>query len=168
MKLSTLSIALVHLIYIIGVMWLGPYIIYMKGGGNCKQMYVMVAWMIVIVFQVAHWAIPQMENECILSYWEKKLEDPQYVKGSLPSKTYAWVLLRDLLGQSVTIEQIRSVHKIASKVAFLFAISNLTLQNDCIFKSKHPNTRLFAYILGTIFAVKSVSFDSAEHQQNIK
>jgi hypothetical protein len=104
--------------------------------------------------------MPAMRNECILSYWEKKCEDSSYVKGSEPEKTYAWILLRNMMGNKVTIDRIRDFHMVISKVAFLFAVYVLTLNNRCVPKTMGERSKLVAYGVLSGMALRFLCFDS--------
>lgn len=167
MRILTFAIALIHLVYIVSIMWLGPFLLY-KGVANqpCRLTYYTIAWSIMIFLQIAHWAIPSMKNECIVSYWEKKAEDPTYIKGTRPTETYAWVILQNMLGNSVTISQIREFHMVMTKVACLFAVVLLTLKNKCFIKNN--NHRVIAYAIMTAFTSKYVCLDSAVNRGIIK
>ena len=162
MKISTFLVALVHLLYIIGFMWLAPYLIYLN---MCKKpcilTYYMVFWIFVVVVQILHWGTAIMNNECILSYLEKKLEDPNYTRGSEPSKTYSWIILQNITGNILSIQQIRAFHMIATKVAFFFAIMSLTVMNNCMKFMKDVKIKLITYAILTGFALQYVCFDSA-------
>lgn len=159
MNCITFIIAMIHLLYIIGLMWLGPFLLYFNLKA-CPLVYWTLAWCVCILIQILHWSMSSMNNECILSYWEKKAEDPNYVKGSEPDKTYAWILLRKMLGNHVTIPQIRAFHMVMSKVAFLFAVYLLTLNNQCFPKNPSETLRLTAYAGLTGMTLKFLCFDS--------
>jgi hypothetical protein len=159
MKPLTLLISLIHLCYIVGIMWLGPFLLYLSTS-KCRLVYWTLAWVVCILVQLLHWGTSVMRNECILSYWEKKAEDPSYVKGSEPDKTYAWILLRNILGNRVTIEQIRAFHLVMSKVAFLFAVCLLTLHNQCFPKRSSETAKLIAYAGLSGLVLRYLCFDS--------
>lgn len=162
MKISTFLVAFIHLVYIIGFMWLAPYFIYLNVYKKpCVLTSYMVFWIFVIVVQILHWGTAIMNNECILSYWEKKLEDPNYVKGSEPNKTYAWILLQNVTGNIASIQQIRAFHMIATKVAFFFAVVSLTVMNDCMKFMKDVQVKLIAYAVLTGLVLHYLCFDSA-------
>ena len=162
MKLGTCLVALIHLLYIVGFMWLAPYFIYMMSYNNpCRLTSYMLFWIFVIIVQILHWGTSIMNNECILSYWEKKLEDPNYVKGSEPNKTYAWIILQNLFGNVFSVQQIRAFHMVATKVAFFFAIATLTLMNDCVKLVQNTPVKLIAYAVLTGLVSKYLCFDSA-------
>lgn len=162
MKISTFLVAFIHLVYIIGFMWLAPYFIYLNVYKKpCVLTSYMVFWIFVIVVQILHWGTAIMNNECILSYWEKKLEDPNYVKGSEPNKTYAWILLQNVTGNIASIQQIRAFHMIATKVAFFFAVVSLTVMNDCMKFMKDVQVKLIAYAVLTGLVLQYLCFDSA-------
>jgi hypothetical protein len=133
MKPLTIFIASIHLIYIVVLMWLGPFIIfYYTINKKCNQFKAMMLWILIIFSQVIHWYIPFMSKECILAYLEKKSEDPNYVKGSEPNKSYAIFLLQNLLFNYFSTESMIQFHRIINKVSLYFAIVMLTINNNCI------------------------------------
>jgi len=159
MKFLTFIIALIHLFYIIGIMWLGPFLLYLTVVNKCSLVYWTLAWCVCILVQLLHWGTSVMRNECILSYWEKLSEDPNYVKGSEPDKTYSWILLSRFIG-GVEIPRIREFHMVMSKVAFLFAVALLTLNNRCFPKTVNETTKVVAYAALTGLVSKFLCFDS--------
>ena len=160
MKIFTLIIALIHLFYIIGLMWLGPFLLYLTVTNKCSLVYLTIAWCVCIIVQILHWGTSVMSNECILSYLEKLSEDPKYVKGSDPDKTYAWILLSRFTG-GVEIRKIRAFHLVMSKVAFLFAVALLTLNNRCLPKTVSETTKVVAYAVLTGLVSRFICLDSA-------
>jgi hypothetical protein len=136
-KTFTFFIAIIHLVYIIGVMWLGPLFIYLftRGFTPCSKTKIMGAYMAVIIAQILHWRTKSMNNECILSLWEKRSQDSNYVTGSEPEKTFAWILILKIF-PSMKIEDLRCFHIAISKLSFLFAILfMLTAGTNCFWKN---------------------------------
>lgn len=160
MKGSTFLIALIHLFYIIGIMWIGPFLLYLNVRDKCTLVYWTLAWCVCIMVQLFHWGTSVMNNECILSYWEKKAEDPNYVKGAEPEKTYAWILLHNALGNTVSVKQIRTFHMVISKVAFLFAVFLLTMNNKCLPKETNELLKVTTYAALTGAVLRFLCFDS--------
>lgn len=157
MKFLTCVIALIHLFYIIGIMWLGPFLLYLTVSNKCSLVYWTLAWCVCILAQILHWGA--MQNECILSYWEKLAEDPKYEKGSEPDKTYSWILLSRCSG-GVEIHKIRAFHMVMSKVAFLFAVALLTVNNRCLPKTVNETTKVMGYAALTGLVSRFLCFDS--------
>ncbi len=149
MKPYTGLLTLIHVIYIIFVQWLGPYILYyyMKDK-PCKFLKWIFIWIVIISLQQFHWYIPQSKSECFLSYLEKKSEDPNYIKGSDPKKTYAWVLLQEIWPCKLEIDTIRNIHYKITKLSYLAALFFITIHNKCI-----PNYHITKQILFVILSV---------------
>ena len=124
MKPLTFVIALFHTVYVVGFMWLGPYFIHRRHQTTNKFF---ILWLLLSLAMMAHWHLPCMKQECVLSLLEKKTEDPEYVTGSEPNKSYIWNLLNQATG--VSIPRLFSFHLLVSKIAFLFAVTSVTLQN---------------------------------------
>ena len=154
MKILTFFIACVHLIYIIGVMWLGPLIIFYNSKTNnvCEHKKWYMGYLVIVLLQIMHWFLNISKNECVLSYLEKKSEDKNYVKGQDPEKTYAWIILNNVTG--IPINTIREYHGILSKVSFLTALFVISFQCD-----KTKSRMLMTYIF-MFFALKYVQLDS--------
>ena len=79
MKLTTFAIALIHLAYIVGFMWLGPFFTLRN---SCGNKYYLLFWALFLIAQILHWE--GFKGECILSYWEKKCEDSTWVNILVP------------------------------------------------------------------------------------
>jgi len=158
MKPLTLCIALVHILYIIGVMWLGPVLIYMFYN-PCNQMKLIGSYMVVIMIQFMHWRAKSMNHECILSLWEKRSEEPTYVAGSEPEKTYAWILMQKAL-PCTTIMGLREFHMYISKLSLLLAIYMITAGNTCL-KTNHTGLLYIIWIISSYYANRFICFDSA-------
>ncbi len=124
MKPLTFVIALLHTVYVVSFMWLGPYILVAKNKSNTRLVFL---WLLLSLAMMAHWHLPCMKQECVVSLLEKKTEDPGYVTGSEPNKSYLWTLLNQATG--VSIPCLFSFHLLVSKIAFLFAVTSVTLQN---------------------------------------
>jgi hypothetical protein len=118
-----------------------------------------MVWFLVIGVQFLHWFVPQSKNECILSYWEKKSEDPTYVKGSQPEKTFAWILLQTMLPGEIEIITLRRIHFVVTKCTFVLALFMITVYNQCVPNYNTLKWSLFG-VLGYL-AVEYVCFDSA-------
>ena len=151
MKYTTFLIAVVHLTYIICFMWLGPLLLFR---GSCQNKYTLLIWCLFMIGQVVHWK--GIKGECVLSYWEKKMEDPKYKLGSDPELTYAWVILEKLTG--FDIKQIRKFHGKITQIIFIYAVSSLSLGCNIMKLSKPLNTLMFLIL--TYFVTTYISFDS--------
>lgn len=78
---------------------------------------------------------------------------------SEPDKTYSWILLSRFTG-GVEIPRIREFHMVMSKVAFLFAVALLTLNNRCFPKTVSETTKVVAYAALTGLVSRFLCFDS--------
>ena len=144
-KPLTWIIALIHLTWIIGFMWLGPFFI--------PQKYRMV-WVIIMLANFMHWSYTK--GECILSYYEKYAEDDSYQLGDNPELTYAWVILGKVTG--LTILQLRKIHGYLTNAVFTFVLADQILIYNPFDLEYYVRTTIF--ILTVILTQKHVSFDS--------
>ena len=124
MKLSTYVLALFHAVYVVGFMWLGPWLILMYRKNRAWMLW----WLLCSLVMIGHWYLPMMKQECVLAYLEKRREDPSYVLGSEPYKSYVWVLFHEWTG--LPVRDIFAFHRLVSKVMFLLAVSVVTLLNN--------------------------------------
>lgn len=154
MKTSTGFIALIHLLYIIIIMWFAPLLI-SKFKLRCKYYKIYV---IIIILQVLHWFMSESKNECILSYWEKKNENKNYIKGSEPEKTYAWNLLQNVTGLS--IKTIQNQHEHLSRTVFVILIIMIVTQ------CKLNQAQMFQAYLYIYLTMNFINFDSAKMTSN--
>lgn len=160
MKPYTRFLAFIHLMYILGVMWFGPYILFFHLKNKpCTLLTWMIIWLVTIFIQLAHWYIPESKNECFLSYLEKKSENPDYVKGSDPEKTYSWELLQDIWPCTIKIKTLRQIHMVVAKLAFLSAIFFITAYNKCV--PNHHTVKQSMFVILSMLTMKYMCFDSA-------
>lgn len=144
-KPLTWFLAIMHIIWIIGFMWILVFLI--------PQRYRWI-WIIIMLIEYVHWHFAK--GECYLSYLEKKSEDPSYKLGDNPELTYAWVILGHLTGY--TMKQLRMIHADITQLVFIFAIADQLLVSDQFIKDYTIRTIVFMFAL--IFTLKHVSFDS--------
>lgn len=92
MKNSTRFVATLHALYIIFVMYLGPWILMCINPSYVKY------WLLLFVIQYCHWKV--FKGDCVLSYMEKKLEDNTYKLGSRTNKSCTFKVLHEWTGIS--------------------------------------------------------------------
>ena len=149
MKLSTYVLALFHAVYVVGFMWFGPWLILMSRSVHRNRTWMMV-WLLCSLLMIGHWYLPMMKQECVLAYLEKKQEDPSYVMGSEPYKSYVWILFHEWTG--LPVRDIFAFHLLVSKVMFLLAISVVTLRPQ-----QHQNLwGVLSYVVLTTLALEHV------------
>jgi len=78
-----------------------------------------------ILFQTIHWII--LKNECIISYIEKKMIDPNYVLGKNPK----WLPHYDVFYNDYT--KIMKASFILGSLAFISLRNKLNIKIICIF-----------------------------------
>lgn len=163
MKPLTYVITIIHLIYVICVMWFGPLLIHFNVPG-CKKHALYILYLFAIGIQVIHWGFSSMQGECILSILEKRSEDPEYVVGSDPKKTFIWEFLNTFV-PCVSVHAWRQFHMVVSKTSCYFALFLLTIGNDCWSAVTCVKTML--WVICSIFVTCFVSFDSAYHSHRL-
>ena len=155
-KPLTWVLASVHIAYIVGWMWLGPFWLPQKLRGF---------WIATMVAQIVHWHVSP-GGECVLSLAEKRSEDPDYRAGDDPKLTYAWVILGRATGLSIS--RLRRLHALITQVAFVYALADQTLVADRVFgfwdvsknDTNDTRTRTALFVAALIPTLKFVTFDS--------
>lgn len=150
-KPLTWAISLVHITWIVGVMWLGPFIV--------PQKY-RVLWLGIMIANLAHWSYAS--GECILSYLEKKAENNSYKLGDNPELTYAWVILGRITG--MTMLQLRKMHAAITNAVFTFVLADQILVYNPL--NIDYSTRVGIFVLTTVLTQKCISFDSFNNIAN--
>jgi len=150
-KPLTWILAILHLIWIIGFMWVGVFFI--------PQKYRWI-WIALMVLDFVHWKFSS--GECMLSYYEKKAENPDYKLGDDPELTYAWVILGKITG--LTMLQLRQLHAFITQVVFIYAIADQTLGYNP-YNLKY-GVRTIIFIILLILTQKYVTFDSFNNIAN--
>ena len=92
MRSSTRIVATFHALYILIVMYLGPWILLLMDKRYLKY------WFMLLVLQYIHWRV--FKGECIVSYFEKKMEDKRYKLGEKMNKACVFHILHDWTGIS--------------------------------------------------------------------
>ena len=144
-SLMTWILAIIHILWIVGVMWIGVFLI------PSKYRWI---WILVMLMEFVHWHFSK--GECMLSYWEKKSEDPSYELGTNPELTYAWVILKHITG--LNIMQLRRMHAMITQIVFIFALADQILVRNYFNLEYAYRVVIFLYAL--FFSVTYISFDS--------
>ena len=121
-------------------MWGAPHYIYLTYAG-CQATKWIGGWLLLMVGQFVHWKL--LKRECILSLLEKKFEDPSYVMGSDPSRSFMWRTINSIFFTSFTDDQWKIFHFYFTKMNIMLSIGFLTFGNACFEGNK---------------AVKAISF----------
>ena len=141
----TWLLALLHIVWIVGVMWVGVFLLPQR---------LRYLWVILMLVQMYHWTFSS--GECVLSYLEKKAEDPSYKLGENPELTYAWVILGRLTGASMLT--LRKVHAVVTQAVFIFALADIILVHNQL--RLGDAARTVAFIACLVPTLELVSFDS--------
>lgn len=144
-KPLTWILAIIHILWIVGVMWFGVFLLPSK---------LRIIWIAVMLLEYMHWRL--IKGECMLSYWEKKSEDPSYKLGDNPELTYAWVILGKLTG--LTMKELRMIHAQITQLVFIFAIADQLLVQNYFHIEYYIRTIVFLITL--LLTLQYVSFDS--------
>lgn len=143
----TWILAILHIVWIVGIMWFAVLLI--------PQKYRSI-WILVMIFEFIHWKF--FKGECLVSYYEKKFEDPNYKMGDNPELTYAWVILGHVT--NLSMRQLRMLHAQITQIMFIFALADQVLVYN-IFNVEYT-IRMIIFIYLLYFVIKFVSFDSFE------
>ena len=144
-SLMTWVLSITHIMWIVGLMWVSVFFI--------PQKYRWV-WIVVMMVEFVHWHFSK--GECMLSYWEKVSENPDYKLGDNAELTYAWVILKHFTG--LNIMQLRSMHAQITQIVFIFALADQILVYNLFNLDYSYRIVLFLYAL--FFTVNYISFDS--------
>jgi len=150
-KPLTWVLSILHLIWIIGFMWVGVFFI--------PQKYRWI-WLALMVADFVHWKFA--EGECMLSYYEKKAENPDYKLGQDPELTYAWVILGKITG--LTMLELRKIHGLVTQLVFIYVVADQTLVYNPMNIDYRIRTVVFLVLL--TLTQKYVSFDSFNNIAN--
>lgn len=150
-KPLTWALAIIHITWIIGFMWFGPFFI--------PQKY-RVLWVVIMIANLAHWSFAS--GECIISYYEKSAEDESYKLGDNPELTYAWVILGRLTG--MTMLQLRKMHALITNAVFTFVLADQILVYNPL--NIEYSTRIAVFVLSSLLTQRYVSFDSFNNIAN--
>lgn len=147
----TWFLAIIHILWIVGLMWIAVFFI--------PQKYRWI-WITVMLAEFVHWHFSK--GECMLSYWEKKAEDPNYNLGDNPELTYAWVILKKWTG--VNIIDLRQLHAQITQIVFIWAIADQILVYNPLNLDYPYRIMIFLYAL--FFTIQYISFDSFNQISN--
>lgn len=147
-KPLTWVLAITHLLWIVGFMWVAVFFI--------PQKYRWI-WVILMVADFVHWKFA--EGECMLSYYEKKAENPDYKLGQDPELTYAWVILGKITGLSML--ELRKIHASITQAVFIYVLADQTLVYNLFNKNYKIRTVIFLVLV--LLTQKYVSFDSFDN-----
>ena len=148
---QTYILAWIHIIWIIVFMWIGVFFI------PSKYRWI---WLLIMCFEIIHWKFSK--GECLLSYYEKRSEDPDYELGNNPELTYAWVILKNITGLS--IKELRKIHAELTKIVFIYVLADQILLHN--FFNIHDDYRVMIFMFALVLTFQYVSFDSFELLSN--
>jgi hypothetical protein len=123
-------------------MWGAPFIIFLLND-KCQMTKLMIGWMLLMLGQFGHWKL--LKHECILSLIEKRSEDPSYVMGSDPGKSYVWKTMNKLLCLDLSENEWKTFHYEFTKMNVLLGIGFVTMGNKCA--AKHKLLKAVAFII---------------------
>jgi hypothetical protein len=141
----TWILAVIHILWILGFMWIGVLF--------TPQKYRWI-WILLMVAEFVHWHFSK--GECMLSYYEKRYEDPRYKLGDNPELTYAWVILGHITNMSM--KELRMLHAQITQIMFIFAVADQVLVYN-IFNVEYT-IRMILFLYFLYFVITFVSFDS--------
>jgi hypothetical protein len=92
----------------------------------------------------------------MLSYYEKKAENPDYKLGQKPEFTYAWVILEKITG--LTTLEILKIHALVTQLVFTYVVADQTL----VYNPMHIDYRIRTVVFLVLLTLmqKYFSFES--------
>ena len=135
-------ITLIHIVIILFI-WFGIFLIPQK----YKYIYILINILIVL-----HWKL--LKGECILSYLEKKLENPNYKLGYDKKKSYSWTIIQYLINitpTDKTLNNLRNLHTTIRLSMLIYAFADQILIYNLLNISN--NYRIIIFITSVILSL---------------
>ena len=141
MKTQTCVIAWAHFLYILAVFLVAPAVMHAKFRSADKKCTLARAFFVlfaICIVQFTHWVF--LKGECLLSYLEKRSENPWYVMGSDIKKSYVWNIMSDtcwkLIAIPISPDTMRVFVLCIAALSTVYQMCFLYTHRTCLFNLK--------------------------------